>query len=116
MSAWYVFGALGFYPAVPGTDVLALGSPLFPRISVQLRHGRLVIGAPAASRDAPFVKRLALDGRRWTKPWLRLRDLAHGAHLRFDLGRVPDRQWGTRPSAAPPSFGPRDRVSCAARP
>src|SRR6266480_4944740 len=36
MSAWYVFGALGIYPAVPGTGVLALGSPLFPKATLHL--------------------------------------------------------------------------------
>ena len=30
MSAWYVFGALGIYPEVPGVGLLAIGSPLFP--------------------------------------------------------------------------------------
>jgi predicted alpha-1,2-mannosidase len=116
MSAWYVFGAIGFYPAVPGTDVLALGSPLFPRVSVRLRRGRLVVAAPAAARHAPFVKRLTLDGKPWTKPWLRLSDVAHGARLGFDLGRVPNRHWGTLRWAAPPSFGPRSRAACARRP
>src|SRR5207244_9782502 len=43
MSAWYVFGALGLYPAVPGTDVLALGSPLFRRATVHLRGGDLAV-------------------------------------------------------------------------
>ena len=39
MGAWWVLGALGMYPAVPGTDVLALGSPLFPRVTVRLPRG-----------------------------------------------------------------------------
>ena len=29
LSSWYVFGALGLYPEVPGVGLLAIGSPLF---------------------------------------------------------------------------------------
>ncbi len=43
MSAWYVFGALGLYPAVPGSDVLALASPLFPETVIHLAGGDLSI-------------------------------------------------------------------------
>ncbi|HEY8583081.1 MAG TPA: GH92 family glycosyl hydrolase, partial [Capillimicrobium sp.] len=39
MSAWWVFGALGLHPTVPGTDVLTLGSPLFERARVELAGG-----------------------------------------------------------------------------
>ena len=39
LSAWYVFGALGLYPAQPGTGTLALASPLFERAEVRLAHG-----------------------------------------------------------------------------
>jgi putative alpha-1,2-mannosidase len=112
MSAWYVFGALGFYPAVPGTDVLALGSPLFPRTTVRLRGGRLTIAAPRAARDAPYVQRLRLNGRSWNRPWLRLADVARGGRLAFDLAKEPNRRWGSRRSAAPPSFAPGSRGAC----
>ncbi len=106
MSAWYVFGALGLYPAVPGSDVLALGSPLFPKVTLRLRHGRLSITAPRAARDAPYVQRLRLNRRSWRKPWLHLARVAHGGRLAFALARTPNRRWGSRASAAPPSFGP----------
>ena len=34
LSAWYVFGALGLYPEVPGVGLLAIGSPLFGRAAI----------------------------------------------------------------------------------
>src|SRR5207244_5804012 len=71
MSAWYVFGVLGLYPAVPGTDVLALGSPLFRKATVHLPGGDLSVTAPAAARDTPFVQRLAVDGTAYRTPLLR---------------------------------------------
>ncbi len=113
MSAWYVFGALGLYPEVPGTDILALGSPLFPRIDLRLPGGVVSITARGAAPGAPYVHSLSLGGRSWAKPWLRLADLAHGAHVSFVLGTAPDRGWGSRPSAAPPSFGSGAAAACA---
>ena len=107
MSAWYVFGALGLYPAVPGSDVLAIGSPLFPRATLHRPEGDIRITARGAARDAPYVQRLAVNGRRHARPWLRLADVAHGGTLAFALGRAPDRRWGSVPAAAPPSFSCR---------
>jgi putative alpha-1,2-mannosidase len=101
---------------MPGADVLALGSPLFPRATVHLRGGDLSITAPRAARDVPFVQRLELNGRRWNRPWLRLRRVARGGRLAFDLGPAPNRKWGTEPSAAPPSFGADDAAVCATGP
>jgi predicted alpha-1,2-mannosidase len=115
MSAWYVFGALGFYPAIPGTDVLALGSPLFPSATVRLGRGKLILRARRAARDAPYVRRFELNGRRWTKPWLRLSQVFRGGRLAFDLGRAPSPRWGSGTSAAPPSFGSRGGAACSPR-
>ena len=52
MSAWWVFGALGMHPSVPGAGVLTLGSPLFPRMQVKLGRGTLDITAPRAARGS----------------------------------------------------------------
>ena len=114
MSAWYVFGALGLYPPVPGTGVLALGSPLFPRATIRFPGGHLTIRAHGAGRGAPFVRRLRIDGRRSRKPWLWFGRVAHGGTLAFDLGKKPNRRWGRGRSAAPPSFSPRNSGACRA--
>ncbi|MCB0623090.1 MAG: glycoside hydrolase family 92 protein, partial [Saprospiraceae bacterium] len=39
MSAWYVLSALGFYPVTPGSDLYAIGSPLFPEATLHLENG-----------------------------------------------------------------------------
>jgi predicted alpha-1,2-mannosidase len=64
MSAWYVFGAIGLYPEIPGSDVLALASPLFASTTLHLAQGDVKIEAPAAAPDAPV--RARLDRRRQT--------------------------------------------------
>jgi predicted alpha-1,2-mannosidase len=112
MSAWYVLAALGMYPEIPGSDVLALGSPLFPQITVQLPHGVLTILAAQAADDAPYVQSLTLNGSTHDRPWLRFSDLAQGGTLDFGLSSAPSATWGTGPDASPPSFAPADQSSC----
>jgi predicted alpha-1,2-mannosidase len=105
MGAWWVFGALGFYPAVPGTDVLALGSPLFPRVTVRLPRGTLRIVAAGASPGRPYVRSLRVGGKAWKRPWLRYSQLSRGGTLRFALGGRAT-SWGSGAGLAPPSYGP----------
>lgn len=106
LSAWYVFGALGIYPALPGADVLVLGSPLFPEATVHLAGGDLVIRGHGAEKSAPYVQRLTVNGRDWNKPWLRFGDVRDGGTLEFRLAATANERWGSAASDAPPSYGP----------
>jgi predicted alpha-1,2-mannosidase len=134
LSAWYVFGALGLYPEVPGVGLLAVGSPLFGSASISLPHHRRATistdayafrrprhrgkhrGSPKARRialspsAAPYIRSLRIDGRSYGKPWTTYCALARGAHLAFQLGPHPDRGWGSAAAALPPSFGPHRRM------
>jgi predicted alpha-1,2-mannosidase len=104
LSAWYVFGALGIYPEVPGVGVLAIGSPLFKRAAIRLPHRRRAL--IVASGHGPYVQALRFDGHRHGRPWTTYCALARGATLSFRLGPRPDRRWGASAATAPPSFGP----------
>jgi predicted alpha-1,2-mannosidase len=122
LSAWYVFGALGLYPEVPGVGLLAIGSPLFGHASVALPHGRrLTISASARETRgkgkkkhtvalgpsrAPYISGLRFNGRPAGQPWTTWCALSHGAHLDFELSPHPNRKWGSSAAATPPSFGP----------
>jgi predicted alpha-1,2-mannosidase len=110
LSSWYVFGALGLYPEVPGVGVLAIGSPLFGRAVVRLAGGRkLRILASSRHRlplsQAPYIHTMHIDGRRYGKPWTTFCALARGATLSYELGARPKRAWGASVAALPPSFG-----------
>jgi predicted alpha-1,2-mannosidase len=114
LSAWYVFGALGLYPAVPGSGVLAIGSPLFHRAEIRLPHRRRAVIGTAG--HGPYVQSLRLGGHAHGQPWTTYCALARGADLSFRLGRRPNRRWGAGAAATPPSFGPRrpmPRGSCS---
>ncbi|GIF13449.1 GH92 family glycosyl hydrolase [Actinoplanes teichomyceticus] len=100
MSAWYVFSALGMYPAVPTRAELILTTPLFPRAVVRLAGGRsLTIEAPG---EGHYVTSLRLDGRNRTKAWLPASAVQHGGRLVYTRSAVPDRAWGSAPADTPP--------------
>jgi predicted alpha-1,2-mannosidase len=105
LSAWYVFAALGAYPAIPGVGGLALNSPLFPAATIRLGNGNLIrIEAENASAKNPYVQSLSVNDRLYEKTWLPYELLSRGATLRFELGSLPNKNWGTKPEDAPPSF------------
>jgi len=107
MSAWYVWAALGLYPAVPGTDVLVVHGPLFPLIHVSVPGARLfTIVGQGAGLGRPYVQGVTLDGRARPQSWLTAKSLHPGSILRVALGALPDRGWGAASADRPPSFGP----------
>ncbi len=105
MSAWYVFAALGAYPAIPGVGGLALDSPLFPREVLQLGNGKVVrIDGENASATNPYVQSLTLSSKPYERTWISYGTLSRGGTLRFKLGPTPNKEWGIKPDDAPPSF------------
>jgi predicted alpha-1,2-mannosidase len=135
LSSWYVFGALGLYPEVPGVGLLAIGSPLFGRASIAMPdHRRAVItaaaytyrrGKPASGKHrtppkprkvalspaaAPYIRSVSLNGHPYGQPWTTYCALARGGRLAFQLGPSPNPKWGDSAAAVPPSFGPNRRM------
>jgi predicted alpha-1,2-mannosidase len=102
MASWWVLGALGIYPAVPGTGTLTLGAPLFTEAEVRLAHGTLNIKAPGAGLHATTVSHLTVDGRSTTKAWVDWSRIDRGATVAFTFGRRAG--VGTAGSSAPPSY------------
>jgi predicted alpha-1,2-mannosidase len=101
LSAWYVFGALGIYPEVPGSDTLALASPLFRRAEIRLPHRRRAV--ISTSGPGIYVQSLRRNGQPYAQPWTTYRALAGGADLSFRLGDRPNRRWGAKVGQAPPA-------------
>ena len=104
MSSWYIFGALGMYPELPGSDILVTGSPLFSKAVIHLRNSDITITGNNAAIDAPYVHSLTINGENWAKPWFRLTDICRDGKLVYDLSSTPDANWGSQPSDAPPSY------------
>lgn len=61
MSAWYIFGAIGFYPTCPGSNEYQLSSPIFEKVTLTLDKnyypgGKFVLKAPDANNKNIFTK------------------------------------------------------------
>jgi predicted alpha-1,2-mannosidase len=106
MSSWYIWAAIGMYPEIPGRAELVLGSPLFPSVIVHRTAGDIVVKAHGAGADAPYVRSLKLNGKTSTKTWLPESFVEHGGTLAFEMGTIPNKNWGTSADDAPPSFQP----------
>ncbi|CAM3436370.1 GH92 family glycosyl hydrolase [Isoptericola cucumis] len=103
-AGWYVWAAMGLYPTTPGTNVLALNSPRFDRVVVDLPGRDLDIRAPGASSGARYITGAKAGGRSLDATWLPERTVERGGLVRLDLSTERDTSWGTGAQAAPPSF------------
>ena len=103
MSSWYIFAALGMYPEIPGSDVLVLGSPLFPNAVLHLENGDVAIFGNGAGKGSPYVQSLTVNGKTWNKPWIHYSDISNGGTLVYDLNSTPNQNWANSPGDAPPS-------------
>lgn len=84
MAAWYVFGAMGFYPLCPGNAEYVPGSPLFDRITLHLREGKTtVIEARGQSPSAVYVSQLLIDGKSQPLTTIAHDDIVRGSRLTF---------------------------------
>src|SRR2546421_898817 len=99
-SAWYVWSALGMYPATPGADTLALHGPSFPSILIQRPGGNVTI---SSTGSGPYVQSLSLNGSGTTHNFIRYPDVANGGTLNYTMGGSPS-SWGTGTGDVPPSF------------
>ena len=107
-SSWYVWAALGLYPATPATGILTVNTPLFDRAVIALPAGKFIrIFAPRASgrNRHKYIDGLSIDGRAADQTFLPESIIGTGGDVAFTLSNKPNQTWGTAESAAPPSFG-----------
>ena len=105
MSAWYVMSSMGFYPVTHGRGVYFIGTPLFRELKLRHDRGTLTILAPEVSRENCYIRSVRLDGKPYTKSWLRHGDLFGGdATLEFEMGPQPNKAWGSSPEDMPQSM------------
>ncbi|GAF01560.1 GH92 family glycosyl hydrolase [Saccharicrinis fermentans] len=95
VSSWYVFGAMGFYPACPGDPIYQLCSPVFDKVSMNVGEGKIfTIIANNNSKDNMYIQSATLNGKPYNKSWLYHKDLVNGGELVFELGPKPNKDWG----------------------
>ena len=102
MGAYYVFCAIGLYPEVPGVGGFSVNSPFFREIKLHLPGGLVTISGGSCSK--PYIQSLKIDDKVYNSTWIPWELLKNGARLQYQLGRKPDKQWGTTGTPEPPSF------------
>ncbi|MEU9835663.1 GH92 family glycosyl hydrolase [Streptosporangium sp. NPDC048047] len=102
MGAWYVWSAIGLYPAIPGRAELLVSTPLFDRVVIDRPAGDIVVNAPGAA--SPYIRGLKVNGTATSRAWLPESFATAGGQLDFTLGSTPNRGFGSDPRDVPPSF------------
>ena len=104
MSSWYLFSAMGFYPANPSNGIYVFGSPLFDKITLALAEGKsFVIEAVNNSERNIYIQSVELNGEPYTKSYIRHADICRGGTLKFIMGGQPNRQFGAAVADRPHS-------------
>ncbi len=94
MSAWYLFSALGFYPACPGSNRYQMGSPIFKQVTVHLDKafypgGVLVLKTVNNSEQNCFVRSVQVNGIDHKKYFFDHDTLVYGKTIVFKMDRHP---------------------------
>ncbi|NQU54005.1 MAG: glycoside hydrolase family 92 protein [Bacteroidetes bacterium] len=87
---------MGFYPVCPGDGQYAIGSPLFPKITLQLPapyNKKVTITAEGVAEGNKYIESLSMDGKSITKPFINHADLVACDNLVFEMSATPT-DWG----------------------
>ncbi|MGD9346488.1 MAG: GH92 family glycosyl hydrolase [Candidatus Aminicenantes bacterium] len=104
MSSWYVLSALGFYPVCPGNGQYVIGTPLFPKATVDLGNGKtFVIEANNDPNRNIYIQSASLNGEPYRKSYVLHKDIAAGGGLVFEMGSAPGWEWGSQEGDIPRS-------------
>jgi len=95
VSSWYVFGAMGFYPACPGDPIYQLCSPVLDKVAINVGKGlTFTIIAKNNSTENAYIQSATLNGEPYNASFLRHEDLMNGGELIFKMGSEPNKEWG----------------------
>ena len=96
MSAWYIFSSMGFYPVCPGSGEYVIGSPLFPKITLNLPspyNKTVTIIADGVKEGKKYIKSVNVDGNPITKPFISHSDLVNCDKIVYEMTDTPT-DWG----------------------
>lgn len=96
MSSWYVFNAIGLYPFNPASGEYLVVAPAVAVSEIRLPGGKtFTIQARNFGGDNRYIREIILNGKPWTKSFIRHEELARGGTLVMNMGNKPSEDWGT---------------------
>ena len=100
MSAWYIFSSIGFYPVTPGTELYAMGSPIWDEVMINLDKPydktafRILVQNQAPKNI--YIQSAYLNGKSLNTPFLKHSQIVEGGDLVLEMGPRPNKNWGNQ--------------------
>ncbi|GAA6397043.1 GH92 family glycosyl hydrolase [Solibaculum mannosilyticum] len=104
-SGWFIMSALGFYPISTGTDGYVITSPLYDKVTLNLKNGPLTIEAKNNSHDNVYIQSMTIDGEAYDDVFITYDKLMNAKEIVFEMGSEPS-DWAC--DSTPPSITDAD--------
>ena len=90
MSAWYIFGSIGFYPLNPVSTEYLLCSSLFDKVTIQLPSTKkFEIITYKTSDKAIYISKVTWNGKAYNKNFITHKMIEQGGTLKIYLQQQP---------------------------
>ncbi|MEN8117781.1 MAG: GH92 family glycosyl hydrolase [Bacteroidota bacterium] len=112
MSAWYILSSLGFYPVTPGQDIYIIGTPLFPKATINLENGnKFIIEAKNLDSKNIYIQSARLNRKEYNKSYIKHSDIVNGGQLIFEMGPEPNKNRSNKKEDRPYSVNGNNVVA-----
>jgi len=101
MSAWYVLSSMGFYSVNPMSGVYVIGSPVMDKATIDLGSKTFAITVENQSNKNIYVQKITLNGKPYTKSYIRHSDVIKGGSMVFYMGNTPSKTFGVNKADRP---------------
>lgn len=86
-----------------------ISSPIFSKITFKLNPkyysgGTFTIEAKNNKSNNYYIQSAQINGKALDRPWILHKTVINGGKLTLDMGKKPNKQWGSEPDQAPPSM------------
>ncbi|MGE5381801.1 MAG: glycoside hydrolase domain-containing protein, partial [Omnitrophica WOR_2 bacterium] len=82
-----------FYPVNPANGTYCFGSPQIPSATINLENGnKFSIVAYNAGGENIYIQEIALNGKPYTKLFIKHEDIVKGGKLEFFMGKKPNKK------------------------
>ena len=86
MSAWFVMSSMGLYQVEPAGGKLAIGTPLFDRVKIEMPSGKsFEIVAKNNSPENIYVKSVRLNGVPHDRNFIDFSEIQDGGTLELEM-------------------------------
>ncbi len=105
MSSWYVLSSVGFYPVNPAKGIYVFGSPVFDKATLSLQGGKtFTVQTLNNSKENKYIQSVTLNGKPYTKSYIRHADLLNGGTMVIKMGSQPNYGFGKAEADRPNSM------------